>query len=549
MPSIVVRLYSVFFKALLKHKLLNSGYTNDKDGYVAVSRPNNGVPANSSFTDGVATKDIYIDPLTSLSLRIFLPESVLPQELITYPGNTGLFGFVNRDAKAAETVEPIPEETNPNPIFARSPERKANQEVRRRSYGGEPRRTDYGGVSRRSSYGGQLLNHGRVASRQDYVRLDADITTSEHGQHLAEDLFDADPPQSDLSKETGLHDPVDNGIEGAKRNESGHGNPEGVRRDSAHYRGYIPDFSAENHKKLPIIVQFHGGGFVTGSKDTAANDIFCRRMAKLCDAIVIAVGYRLAPEHKYPAAFDDGFEALSWLAKQANLAECSKSIGHIPAGFSRSGSDNYRPDLHRELVDSFGGSAIVEPWLAAHGDPARCVLLGVSSGGNIADFVARKAVQAGRLLEPVKVVAQVLMYPFFIGTIPTRSEIKLANSYFYDKASCILAWKLFFPDGEYNPDHPVANPLVTGRQPPLKHMLPTLTVVGELDWMKDRAIAYSEALRRVNLDAPVLEYKDAVHEFATLDFLVKSRQAESCAEDIMIWVKKYISLKGHELSY
>lgn len=368
--------------------------------------------------------------------------------------------------------------------------------------------------------------------------------SDEQGQQLVEIMAD------DLSEESSHRspDPVSNGFQQVKPLHPSSSEATS-RRDSSPYQGYLPDISAVNHKKLPIIVQFHGGGFVTGSKDSAANDTFCRRMAKLCDAIVIAVGYRLAPEHRYPAAFDDGFEALNWLAKQANLSECSKSLGHIPSAFSRNGSDNHRPDLHRELVDSFGGSDVVEPWLAAHGDPSRCVLLGVSSGGNIADFVARQAVQAGKLLEPVKIVAQVLMYPFFLGAIPTHSEIKLANSYFFDKSACILAWKLFLPDGEYNPDHPAANPLIARRDPPLKNMPPTLTIVGELDWMKDRAIAYSEALRRFNLDAPVLEYKDAVHEFATLEFLVKSRQAEACAEDMAIWINKYISHKGHEFSY
>jgi acetyl esterase/lipase len=158
-------------------------------------------------------------------------------------------------------------------------------------------------------------------------------------------------------------------------------------------------------------------------------------------------------------------------------------------------------------------------------------------------------VEGGKLYDPVKVVAQVLMYPFFVGSVPTHSEIKLANSYFYDKAMCILAWKLFLPEEEFSLDHPAANPLISGRSPPLKLMPPTLTVVAEHDWMRDRAIAYSEELRRVNVDAPVLEYKDAVHEFATLDVLIKSPQAQVCAEDIAIWVKKYISLRGHEFSY
>ncbi|KAG6481311.1 hypothetical protein ZIOFF_057907 [Zingiber officinale] len=58
---------------------------------------------------------------------------------------------------------------------------------------------------------------------------------------------------------------------------------------------------------------------------------------------------------------------------------------------------------------------------------SKCVLLGVSCGANIADFVARKAVKAGKLIEPVKVVAQVLMYPFFARTVPTHSELRLAG--------------------------------------------------------------------------------------------------------------------------
>lgn len=283
---------------------------------------------------------------------------------------------------------------------------------------------------------------------------------------------------------------------------------------------------------------------MSGSNDSVANDFFCRRIAKLCDVIVVAVGYRLAPENRYPAAFEDGLKVLNWLGKQANLAECNKSMGSARGG----GPELKKSDVTRHIADTFGAS-MVEPWLAAHGDPSRCVLLGVSCGANIADYVARKAVELGKRLDPVKVVAQVLMYPFFIGSVPTHSEIKLANSYFYDKAMCMLAWKLFLPEEEFSLDHPAANPLIPDREPPLKLMPPTLTVVAEHDWMRDRAIAYSAELRKVNVDSPVLEYKDAVHEFATLDMLLKTPQAQACAEDIAIWVKKYISFRGHEFSY
>ncbi|XVF57875.1 hypothetical protein PTKIN_Ptkin07bG0017700 [Pterospermum kingtungense] len=451
MPSVAVKLYSVFFKFLLKHRLQNRIQTltlldeSTTNPYGVTTRPEETVSAsNPSFTDGVATKDIHIDPFTALSIRIFLPESSLSP----------------------------PEQPDPKTNLRSSQQRDPN-----------------GLQHRRNSYGTPNIG----APRDDQRR---------------------------------------NSFDGVN-----------LRSDNNVYRGYSP--LPQKSRKLPIMLQFHGGGWVSGSNESVANDFFCRRIAKLCDVIVVAVGYRLAPENKYPAAFDDGLKVLNWLAKQANLAECSKSLGSGARGV---GAEFTKAEVQRHIVDAFGAS-VVEPWLAAHGDPSRCVLLGVSCGANIADYVARKAVEAGRLLDPVKVVAQVLMYPFFMGSVPTQSEIKLANSYFYDKAMCMLAWKLFLPEEEFSLDHPAANPLIPNRSPPLKRMPPTLTVVAEHDWMRDRGIAYSEALRKVNVDAPVLEYKDAVHEFATLDMLLKTPQAQACAEDISIWVKKYISFRGHEFSY
>ncbi|KAE8710043.1 putative carboxylesterase 11 [Hibiscus syriacus] len=416
MSSVALKLYSVFFKFVFKHRLQNliqSSVDESSSPYGVTTRPEESVSAsNPSFTDGVATKDIHIDPFTALSIRIFLPESSLSP-----------------------------------------PEQPDSKPMPRSSQKDDPDSHNH----RRSSYG---------------------------------------PPNI-----------------GASKNDS--------RRIIS--RRWLGEWSS----------------------NSIANDYFCRRIAKLCDVIVVAVGYRLAPESKYPAAFEDGFKVLNWLAKQANLAECSKSLGNGARG---AGSEFTNAEFQRHFVDAFGAS-MVEPWLAAHGDQSRCVLLGVSCGANIADYVARKAVEAGKLLDPVKVVAQVLMYPFFIGNVPTQSEIKLANSYFYDKAMCLLAWKLFLTKEEFSLDHPAANPLIPDRGPPLKLMPPTLTVVAEHDWMRDRAIAYSEALRKVNVDAPVLEYKDAVHEFATHGMLLKTPQAEACAEDIAIWVKKYISFGGHEFSY
>ncbi|KAG2714748.1 hypothetical protein I3843_03G046100 [Carya illinoinensis] len=481
MPSVAVKLYSVFFKFLLKHRLQNriQSSPEESDPFGVTSRPEETIAAaNPSFTDGIATKDIHIDPFTSLSIRIFLPESAL-----------------NAPETGSKSHHHHPPRSKSHLPIAKRPGSDSDLDIGPGSPQLDSSNSHYYSL-RRNSYG-----HPNIPSNPK-----EEPRRNSHGSA--------------------------NDMDGLNLMSSSGG---GV------YRGYSP--LPENRRKLPVILQFHGGGWVSGSNDSVANDFFCRRIAKLLDVIIVAVGYRLAPENRYPAAFEDGVKVLNWLGKQANLAECSKSMGNVRGG---GGSGGEFKKSH--IVDTFGAS-MVEPWLAAHADPSRCVLLGVSCGANIADYVARKAVEAGRLLDPVKVVAQVLMYPFFIGSVPTHSEIKLANSYFYDKAMCTLAWKLFLPEEEFSLDHPAANPLIPGRGPPLKLMPPTLTVVAEHDWMRDRAIAYSEELRKVNVDAPVLEYKDAVHEFATLDMLLKTPLAQACAEDIAIWVKKYISLRGHEFSY
>jgi acetyl esterase/lipase len=210
MPSLMVKLYSVIFKYQQKHLLqglIETPESNKSNPFGITSRPHESIAAsNPSFTDGVATKDIRANPYSSLSLRIFLPDTAVTSSLA-------------------------------------------------------------------SSY--QIPNYG----------------------------------------------------------------------------GYSP-VEGRSHRKLPVMLQFHGGGFVSGSNESVGNDAFCRRIAKLCDVIVVAVGYRLAPETKYPGAFEDGFKVLNWLAKQSNLAVCG-----------RLGAQNH-------IFDSFGAS-MVEPWLAAHGDTSR----------------------------------------------------------------------------------------------------------------------------------------------------------------------------------
>ncbi|RWW52641.1 hypothetical protein BHE74_00040935, partial [Ensete ventricosum] len=240
MPSLALKVYSVFFKLLLKHKLQTllqqSAAGGTEASFGVASRPDeSAAPSNPSFgPDGVATKDIHVDLLSSLSLRLFLPDSSLA------PRN-----------------------------------------------GHAPHHQENG-----AAYGGYL------------------------------------PPVA----------------------------PPDARRRS----------HAGSPRKLPVILQFHGGAFVGGSNTSTANDFFCRRIAKLLDVIVIAVGYRLAPENRYPAAFEDGFKVLNWLGKQANLAECSKSMESTKAGGVGDASRS-------QIVDSLGASSQGFPYRAVRPCTARYV--------------------------------------------------------------------------------------------------------------------------------------------------------------------------------
>lgn len=286
MPTVAVKLYSVFFKFLLKHRLQNRIQTpsDDNNQFGVTSRPEESIAAaNPSFVDGVATKDIHIDPFTSLSVRIFLPDTCLVSPELDSKGQ--LKSRVKAVRSDRDSVD-----SNANPC-----------------------------LNRRNSYG--AIGTINVGANSEQTRRISYGCSSD-----AESL--------------------------------------NLRPDSGVYRGYSP--SLENCRKLPLMLQFHGGGFVSGSNDSVANDFFCRRIAKLCDVIVVAVGYRLAPENRYPAAFEDGLKVLNWLGKQANLAECNKSMGSARGG----GPELKKSDVTRHIADTFGAS-MVEPWLAAHGDPSR----------------------------------------------------------------------------------------------------------------------------------------------------------------------------------
>ncbi|KAL0862279.1 hypothetical protein Bca101_041397 [Brassica carinata] len=179
----------------------------------------------------------------------------------------------------------------------------------------------------------------------------------------------------------------------------------------------------ESSTKLPILVYFHGGGFILYSAASAPFHESCTKMADRLHTMILSVEYRLAPEHRLPAAYDDGVEAISWLRDQARG----------------------------------GGGGDRDAWLRDDAvDFSRCFVMGSSSGGNIVYGVASRVVDKD--LSPVKIRGLIMNQAFFGGVEPSDSELRLKDDRICPLTATHLLWSLCLPRG-VDRDHVYSNPI------------------------------------------------------------------------------------------
>lgn len=246
------------------------------------------------------------------------------------------------------------------------------------------------------------------------------------------------------------------------------------RRYNLHLRVYKPT-SQTSPCKLPILVFLRGGGFCVGARTWPSSHNCCLRLASGLNALVISADYRLAPEHRLPAAIEDGFSLMKWLRAQA-----------------------------LEPFDAWFNSCEV--------DFDRVFVLGDSSGGNIAHHLAVKLQAGSTALAPVRVRGYVLLAPFFGGVLRTRSEEgpceALLSLEILDRF-----WRLSLPAGETR-DHPIANPFGP-MSPRLEGVSldPMLIIVGECEMLKDRVKDYAERLKAMKKRIDYVEFKGKEHGF------------------------------------
>jgi acetyl esterase len=212
---------------------------------------------------------------------------------------------------------------------------------------------------------------------------------------------------------------------------------------------------------LPVVVYFHGGGFVIG--DIASHDTTCQRLAAGVPALVVSVDYRLAPEHRFPAAVEDCEAATAWAS------------AHAP---------------------EFGG------------DPSRLAVAGDSAGGNLAAVIARRARDAGG----PNIAFQLLVYP---GTDMTRSlpsHTENGTGYLLD--SDTMKWFLDNYLADADPRHPDASPLFADD---LSGLPPAFVLTAEFDPLRDEGEAYAERLRTAGVPVTTSRYDGMIHGFYGLD--------------------------------
>jgi acetyl esterase len=226
-------------------------------------------------------------------------------------------------------------------------------------------------------------------------------------------------------------------------------------------RIYTPH-AIEAGKALPLLLQFHGGGFVGGDLDT--HDAASRYYAVHADAVVIAVDYRRPPEHKFPAAVDDAYAALEWAA------------------------------AHAEEI---------------RGDRARIAVTGDSAGGNLSAVVCQLAKARGG----PKIAFQALVYPQvdLDVTVDTPSRVQFGTGdYFLSRRDFEFLRSLYLTDVEAQVQDPRASPL---KQRDLSGLPPALVVTAGYDPLLDEGKAYADRLSAAGVPVEYRCFAETIHGF------------------------------------
>ncbi|HEX7890579.1 MAG TPA: alpha/beta hydrolase [Ramlibacter sp.] len=240
-------------------------------------------------------------------------------------------------------------------------------------------------------------------------------------------------------------------------------------------RSYRP-LGAPADAMLPVLVYYHGGGWVVGDLDT--HDVLCRELCNLSGCAVIAVDYRLGPEHRFPAAVDDALAAARWVREEAAALKV---------------------------------------------DASRMAVGGDSAGGNLAAVVALAAREAGDL----PIAFQLLIYPATDQRRGAPSHTTNGQGYLLTKESM-----------DYYHDHYVADLArdLDWRASPLLHadhakLPPAFVLTAGYDPLRDEGLQYAQKLSEAGSRASLVNFERQIHGFITMGRVIDEANVavELCA--------------------
>jgi acetyl esterase len=234
-------------------------------------------------------------------------------------------------------------------------------------------------------------------------------------------------------------------------------------------RAYRP-LGSRSGEALPVLVYFHGGGWVIGDLDT--HDVLCRELANGAGCAVVAVDYRMGPEHRFPAAVDDCIAATRWLRDQA---------GTLGLDASR---------------------------LAVGGD---------SAGGNLAAVVALDARDAGDLA----IVFQLLIYPATDMRRGAPSHVSNGQGYLLTSDTIRYFHDHYITDPAHDLDWR-ASPLL---RDDLSRLPPALLITAGYDPLRGEGLAYADRLTEAGNRATYICFERQIHGFITMGKLIDEANA------------------------
>ncbi|KAF5188867.1 Carboxylesterase [Thalictrum thalictroides] len=264
---------------------------------------------------------------------------------------------------------------------------------------------------------------------------------------------------------------------------------------NTYVRVFRPALLPSSHPKLPLIIFFHGGGFILFSASSKMFHDFCVHMAFELPALILSIEHRLCPEYRLPSAYEDALDAILWVKNHHALKGEYKFF---------------------EFVDF-----------------SKCFIMGMSSGANITYQTGLETTNLN--LEPIKIIGLIMVQPFFGGVQRSDSELRLANDKLIPIPVTDMMWELALPIGA-NRDHEYSNPL--DERTHSKNMenikkFPRCYVTGNFeDPLIDRQIKFVKMLE----EDGVCVMKDFTNGYHACELFDPTK-----AQELVVGIKNFIS--------